>query len=321
MAADRLGFNIPYEALGVRCAAHPETFIAADPNTKLMGPVAVWNPGVTDPAWGKGKSVKVNGASMTTRERCLQYIIERFQTNTLQALGLVDCGLHEIGVNGLEGELKAIVDGLDPTPDIRIHRFGSYLFLHTGAVKIERIEWRPLFPADRLKKDKRRWFGEGKRDAEINNLVARRHWRGCLVVNLTMLECNMVQAEGGSYSGGLARRSGAAQPPERMRARFIFLHSVAGNKKVKLPCRNVANHEVPDNDRAILSESLATAICYAIEPDKDTKIDACAVLGDTNLDLKEAADNGNDVGDVDVDADDDDYVYFRMLCPAACNRK
>ena len=27
-------------------------------------------------------------------------------------------------------------------------------------------------------------------------------------------------------------------------------------------------------------------------------------------------------GDADaVDADDDDYVYFRMLCPAACNRK
>ena len=132
MAADSPGFSIPYEAVDVRRAADPETLIAADPNTKLMGPVAVWNPGVTDTAWGKVKPVKVDGKSMTTRERCLQYIIERFQTNTLQALGLVDCGLHEIGVNGLEGELKAIVDGLDPTPDIRIHRFGSYLFFTRG---------------------------------------------------------------------------------------------------------------------------------------------------------------------------------------------
>ena len=234
---------------------------------------------------------------------------------------MVDCGIHETGVDGLEQELQAIVNDLDPTPGIRIHRFKSYLFLHTEAVEIEHIEWRPLFPADRLENDKRRWFVEGKRDKEINNLVARRHWRGCLEVNLTMPVCNMVHAEGGSYSGGVAGRSDAAQPPELMRARFIFLHSVAGNKKVKLPCGEVANHEVPDNDRAILSESLATAICYATEPDEDTEFDACAVLGDTNLDLKEAADNGNDVGDVDVDADDDDYVYFRMLCPAACNRK
>ena len=78
---------------------------------------------------------------------------------------------------------------------------------------------------------------------------------------------------------------------------------------------------MPDNDRAILDESLATAIRYASEHDEDTEFDAWAVLGDTNLTMKEAADNGNDVGDVDVDADDDDYVYFRMLCPAACNRK
>ena len=88
-----------------------------------------------------------------------------------------------------------------------------------------------------------------------------------------------------------------------------------------MPGGAIADHQVPDNDRAILDESLATAICYATEHDEDTEFDACAVLGDTNLNLKEAADNGNDVGDVDVDADDDDYVYFRMLCPAACNRK
>ena len=55
--------------------------------------------------------------------------------------------------------------------------------------------------------------------------------------------------------------------------------------------------------------------------DEPTKFDAWAVLGDTNLNMKEVADNSNDVGDVDDDVDDDDYVYFRMLCPAACNRK
>ena len=258
---------------------------------------------------------------MTKRDRCLRYIIQKFLNNALQVMGLVDCGLHEIGVDGLEQELQAIVDDLDPTPGIRIHRFQSYLFLHTDAVEIELIEWRPLFTEERLNNDARRWLDEGKKEAEINNRLKRRHWRGCLVVNLKMPVCNLVSAEGGSYSGGLAVRSGAAQPAERMRARFIFLHSPSGGKKVELPGGQKANHEVPDNDREILPESLATAICYATEHDEDTEFDACAVLGDTNLNLKEAADNGNDVGDVDVDADDDDYVYFRMLCPAACNRK
>ena len=51
------------------------------------------------------------------------------------------------------------------------------------------------------------------------------------------------------------------------------------------------------------------------------QIDAWAVLGDTNLNMKEVADTSNDVGDVDDDVDDDDYVCFRLMCPAACNRK
>ena len=95
-------------------------------------------------------------------------------------------------------------------------------------MEIEHIEWRPLFPADRLENDTQGWRSEGKKQAEINNLLKRRHWRGCLVVDLKMPECKLVRAEGGSYSGGLAGRSGAAQPAELMRARFIFLHSPFG---------------------------------------------------------------------------------------------
>ena len=136
-----------------------------------------------------------------------------------------------------------------------------------------------------------------------------------------MPECKLVRAAGGSYSGGLAGRSGAAPPAAQMRSRFIFLHSPSGNKKVELPGGEIADHQVPDKDRAILHESLATAIRYATEHDEPTKFDAWAVLGDTNLNMEEVADNSNDVGDVDDDVDDDDYVYFRLLCPAACNRK
>ena len=321
MAADSSGFDDRhYAAVDVHnMELNVMHARAADPT--LFGPVAVWNCGVTDEGWGTAQTVKVRGVSMTKRDRCLRYIIQKFLNNALQVMGLVDCGLHEIGVDGLEQELQAIVDDLDPTPGIRIHRFQSYLFLHTDAVEIEHISWRLLFTEERLNNDARRWLDEGKKEPEINNLLGRRHWRGCLEVKLTMPVCKLVSAQGGSYSGGLAVLSGAAQPAERMRARFIFLHSPAGNKKVLLPGGQIANHEVPANDRAVLDESFIQAIRYATEHDEDTEFDACAVLGDTNLNLKEAADNGNDVGDVDVDADDDDYVYFRMLCPAACNRK
>ena len=99
---------------------------------------------------------------MTKRERCLRYIIHIFRISALQVMGLVDCGLHEIGVDGLEQELQVIVDDLDPTPGIRIHRFKSYLFLHTEAVEIEHIEWRPLFPADRLENDTQGWEAKAR---------------------------------------------------------------------------------------------------------------------------------------------------------------
>ena len=45
---------------------------------------------------------------MTKRERCLRYIIHRFRTSALQVMGLVDCGLHETGVDGLEQELQEL---------------------------------------------------------------------------------------------------------------------------------------------------------------------------------------------------------------------
>ena len=89
---------------------------------------------------------------------------------------------------------------------------------------------------------------------------------------------------------------------------------------MELPWGEIADHSAV-RDPAVLDESLVTAICFATERDESTEIDAWAVLGDTNLNMKEVADNSNDVGDVDDDVDDDDYVYFRMLCLAACNRK
>ena len=96
----------------------------------MPGPVAIWNPGISTPTWGTAKNVTVKSVdgrsiSMTMRERCLRYIIQIFQTSALVVMGLVDCGIHEIGVVGLEDELQAIVNGLRPTPGIRIHRFKS----------------------------------------------------------------------------------------------------------------------------------------------------------------------------------------------------
>ena len=324
MAADRSNADIPYERRDVRNMQFHVT--DAGVTDHKMGPVAVWNCGINADNWGTKQNVTVttdDGRTMTMkmRERCLRYIIKKFQTSAVQVMGLVDCGIHETGVEGLEQELQAIVNDLDPTPGIRIHRFKSYLFLHTEAVEIEHIEWRPLFPADRLENDTQGWRSEGKKQAEINNLLKRRHWRGSLVVDLKMPVCNAVCAEGGSYRDGLAMRSGAAPPAAQMRVRLNFLHSPVGGKQVELPWGEFADHSAPDNDRKVLEEALATAIIFATERDESTEIDAWAVLGDTNLNMKEVADNSNDVGDVDDDVDDDDYVYFRQQCPAACNRK
>ena len=61
----------------------------------------------------------------------------------------------------------------------------------------------------------------------------------------------------------------------------------------------------------MLTESLRNAINFAMGP---SGCDLWAVLGDFNLNKKEAADNSKDVDD---DADDDDYVHFRQQCRAA----
>ena len=116
MAADSSGFNIQYEAVVVKVVRNKELNVmharAADPT--LMGPVAVWNCGINADNWGTKQNVTVttdDGRTMTMkmRERCLRYIIKKFQTSAVQVMGLVDCGIHETGVEGLEQELQAIV--------------------------------------------------------------------------------------------------------------------------------------------------------------------------------------------------------------------
>ena len=201
--------------------------MAVEEPRSAVGPMAFWNPGIAHQTIWTAKKVTVRtddgtDVIMTKRGRCLRYIIKRFQT------GVVDCGLHETGVEGLERELKNIADGCAPPPAIQIHRRKSDLFLHTDRVELERFEWRPLFPDDRLRNDTRGWKSQGKDDAEINNLLNRRRWRGSLVVDVKLGACNKVRALGGSWKGGLAVLGGAAPPAEQIRIRLNFLHSLAG---------------------------------------------------------------------------------------------
>ena len=83
---------------------------------------------------------------------------------------------------------------------------------------------------------------------------------------------------------------------------------------MKLSDGSFADHSAPAHDREVLTESLTNAINFAMGP---TGSDLWAVLGDFNLDKKEAADNLNNIGDVEDDVDDDDYVHFRQQCRAA----
>ena len=101
--------------------------------------------------------------------------------------------------------------------------------LHTDRVELERFEWRPLFPDDRLRNDTRGWTSQGKDDAEINNLLNRRRWRGSLVVDVKLGACNKVRALGGSWKGGLAVLGGAAPPAEQIRTQVspLFDNSCA----------------------------------------------------------------------------------------------
>jgi len=225
---------------------------------------------------------------------------------------LVDCGVHEVGVEGLDAELQEIVNDVDdPKPDIKVRKFNSYIFLHKNSVTIEHIEWRPLFPPARLDADDVTWkYGQAMLSNEaIQNMRNRRKWRGCLIVDVKMAT--------GRFRDGVVVLGGAASLAGQTRdvcLRQVFLHSPAGNTNVKWSDCSFVDHIAPAHDREVLTESLTTAINFAMEP---TGSDLWAVLGDFNLDKKEAADNFDNVGDVDDDADDDDYAHFRQQCRAA----
>ena len=69
--------------------------------------------------------------------RFLHYCIQMVITTACHMLCLVDCGVHEDGVEGLDKELMAIVNGWDdPKPEIQIHQRKSYMFLHKNSVVI-----------------------------------------------------------------------------------------------------------------------------------------------------------------------------------------
>ena len=63
-------------------------------------------------------------------------------------LGLVDCGIHEEGVDELEEELRTawrtLLDSGAPLPAVHFHRDKSYLFLHTSDVALVRMAWREI---------------------------------------------------------------------------------------------------------------------------------------------------------------------------------
>ena len=84
------------------------------------------------------------------------------------------------------------------------------------------------------------WKSQGKDDAEINNLLNRRRWRGSLVVDVKLGACNKVRALGGSWKGGLAVLGGAAPPAEQIRIRLNFLHSLAGGCQTGRSAKNLA---------------------------------------------------------------------------------
>ena len=186
--------------------------MAVEEPRSAVGPMAFWNLGIAHQTIWTAKKVTVRtddgtDVIMTKRGRCLRYIIKRFQT------GVVDCGLHETDVEGLERELKNIADGCAPPPAIQIHRRKSDLFLHTDRVELERFEWRPLFPDDRLRNDTRGWKSQGKDDAASRG--ARRVLR--VTANWQTILCCLVfpcTADGGHPSSQTAqpRAQGGSYP-------------------------------------------------------------------------------------------------------------
>ena len=154
-------------------------------------------------------------------------------------IGLVDCGVHEDGVEGIDEELMAIVDGWDdPKPEIQIHQRRRYIFLHKKSIIIEKIVWLPLFPPDRLDDDEVVWRHQRRlSDQAMKNLRSRREWRGCLVVDVKMAM--------GRFEDGVVVSGSAASPAGQtrdVRLRQVFLHAPSGGKAVKLASGEVADH-------------------------------------------------------------------------------
>ena len=163
--------------------------------------------------------------------------------------------------------LKKIADGWAPPPAVHILKHKSYLFLYTNAVEVERMEWEGLFPASRLDNGRQKWGSEGKIEAEINNLVARRHWRGCLVVDVKLRESRKVTAKCGAGQGGAVALGSAAPLAGQFqrRLRQTFHHSPSGGDSVQLSTGETADHSVPRQDRDVLKEASSTAISSTIE--------------------------------------------------------
>ena len=243
----------------------------------------------------------------TKREGFLRYSIQMVVTTACDMLCRVDCGVHEDGVEGLDEELMAIVDGWDdPKPEIQIHQRRSYIFLRKHSVLIEKLDWLPLFPPDRLDADEVVWRHERRlSDKAIKILRSRREWRGCLVVDVKMAM--------GRFEDGVVVSGSAASPAGQtkdVRLRQVFLHAPSGRKAVTLANGKVADHSTK-GDRDVLKESLTAAITIATEQTLQRPSPLWAVAGDFNLTREEAADNSNYVSDADDDVDDDDYVHFR----------
>ena len=89
-----------------------------------------WNAGCANKYCWAGKRCPnvsfLNGEgdviTTTKREGFLRYSIQMVVTTACDMLCLVDCGVHEDGVEGLDEELMAIVNGWDdPKSEIQVH--------------------------------------------------------------------------------------------------------------------------------------------------------------------------------------------------------
>ena len=128
---DASNLNVAYDSVSVEDLQG--NAIALDDQADLVA-VQVWNPGCANTTAWTGKNlpkVLVKNAegkvvSANKRERFLRHVIGKVITGGSEMIGLVDCGIHEDGVEGLDTELQAIVDGFnDPKPNIQVRKFKS----------------------------------------------------------------------------------------------------------------------------------------------------------------------------------------------------